>query len=277
MVVPRLHFTDEDGPSSSKRKLPYRPPPQLFNPAKCVHEQLIRHKREHVYSYKSWRFEYGLQVKIFNHSSLRPSRAIAPSLCRLFMDAKSMAGTSHLIEMSSMPLPSFWRFEPGDQVIIHSDDFRRFGKVLSFVGNDIRNPACEVDVGGEICMVPVRDLEKEIILGHYIEVVAGVHLGRKGFVVGKSDTLLGICAGQDSTGLDFRVHVNSVKLTVPDFSHTKIPWLDVEVTVESGPHAGSTGSVKDVTVTSARSLAITVRLSSGQDCVVGYHAVRERR
>ncbi|KAJ3766481.1 hypothetical protein FB446DRAFT_708594 [Lentinula raphanica] len=40
MVVPRLHLTDEDGPSSSKRKLPYRPPPQLFNPAKL---RVIRH------------------------------------------------------------------------------------------------------------------------------------------------------------------------------------------------------------------------------------------
>ncbi|KAJ3766477.1 hypothetical protein FB446DRAFT_653752 [Lentinula raphanica] len=214
-----------------------------------VHEHLIRHKQDHVYSYKSWRFEYGLQVKIFNHTSLHPSRKIAPSLCRLFMDAKSMAGTSHLIEMSSMPLPSFWRFEPGDQVIIHSDDFRRFGKVLSSVDHDIRNPACEVDVGGEICIVPVRDLEKEIILGHYIEVLAGVHLGRKGFVVGKSDTLLGICAGQDSTGLDFRVHANSVKLTVPDFSHTKIPWLDVEeveVIIQSGRFVKCNGIVKNV-------------------------------
>ncbi|KAJ3709436.1 hypothetical protein C8R42DRAFT_730104 [Lentinula raphanica] len=50
MVVPRLHFTDEDGPSapslSSKCKLPSRPPPQLFNPAKCVQDDLIRHKRD---------------------------------------------------------------------------------------------------------------------------------------------------------------------------------------------------------------------------------------
>ncbi|KAJ3764807.1 hypothetical protein FB446DRAFT_795698 [Lentinula raphanica] len=281
MVVPRLQFTDEDAPSttsSSKRKLPSRPPPQLFTPTKCAQEQLIRHKRKHVYSYKSWRFEYGLQVKVYSHTSLCPSWRIHPSLCRLFMDAKSMAGTGHLIEMSSMPIPSFWKFEPGEQVLVHSDEGRRIGKVLTSVHNDSRSiPVCEVDVEGEICAVPVANLEKDIILGQYVEVLAGVHIGKKGFVVGKSDTLLGVCIGQESSGLDFRVHANSVKLALPDFSHSQIPWLNVEVTVGSGPNVGLTGFVKDVAVTPARSLSITVGLHDGRECVVGYQAVRERR
>ncbi|KAJ3817033.1 hypothetical protein F5880DRAFT_1512122 [Lentinula raphanica] len=281
MVVPRLHFADEDGEStassSSKRKLPSRPSPQLFNPAKCMQEALIRRQKSHVYSYKSWRFEYGLQVKVLNCTSLAPARAIPLSLCRLFMDAKSMAG-DHLIEMSSMPVPSFWSFKQGEKVNIHSDDCTRFGTLVSSTQKTLQsNFVCEVDVGGEIWSVPVRDLEKEIPLGHYVEVVGGVHLGKKGFVVGKSDTLLGICVGQDTNGLDFRVHANSVKLAIPDFSHTITPWVNVEVTVESGPDAGLNGLVKDVVVNSARSLSITVRLSNGQERVFGYHAVRETR
>ncbi|KAJ3816524.1 hypothetical protein F5880DRAFT_1512586, partial [Lentinula raphanica] len=281
LVVPRLHFTDEDGPSapslSSKRKLPSRPPPQLFNPAKCVQDELIRHKRNHVFSYKSWRFEYGLQVKAFNSISLCPAREIPPSICRLFMDAKSLAGAGHLIEMSSMPLPSFWKFEPGEKVLIHSDEGQRFGTVISFIPKTPRSDfSCEVDIEGERWPILIRNLEKEILLGQYIEVVAGVHLGKKGFVVGKCDTLLGICIGQDTNGLDFRVHANSVKLAVPDYSHTQVPWLNVEVTLVSGSHIGSTGVIKDVAVNSTRSLSITVSLTNKQECIVGYHTVRER-
>ncbi|KAJ3818490.1 hypothetical protein F5880DRAFT_1491295 [Lentinula raphanica] len=278
MVVPRLYFIDEDGSlptlSSSKRKLSTRPSPQLFNPVRCTQGALIRHQKAHVFSYKSWRFEYGLQVKVFNCTSLAPAREIPLSLCRLFMDAKATAG-DHLIEMSSMPVPSFWKFEPGENVLLHSEDCTRFGTVVSVPQESLRSVlVCEIDIGGEIWSVPVRDLEKDIPLGHYVEVVGGVHLGQKGFAVGKSDTLLGILT---RTSQDFRVHVNSVKLTRPEFSHTKIPWLNVEVTVESGPNAGLTGYVKDVAVNSSRSLSITVCLSNGQDSVLGYHTVRERR
>ncbi|KAJ3825928.1 hypothetical protein F5878DRAFT_541234 [Lentinula raphanica] len=280
MVVPRLHFTDADGvstpSSSSKRKLSTRPSPQLFNPTRCMQDALIRHQKAHVFSYKSWRFEYGLQVKVFNCTSLAPAREISLSLCRLFMDAKAMAG-DHLIEMSSMPVPSFWKFEPAEKVLIHSDDCTRFGKVVSSPQDGLRSvPVCEVDIGGEIWSVPVRDLEKDIPLGHYVEVVGGVHIGKKGFVVGKSDTLLGICI-VTRVFQDFRVHVNSVTLAIPDFSRTKLPWLNVEVTVESGPHAGLTGFVKDVAVNSTRSLSITVCLSNGQESVFGYHTLRERQ
>ncbi|KAJ3715440.1 hypothetical protein C8R42DRAFT_556964, partial [Lentinula raphanica] len=249
-----------------KRKLSSRPPPQLFNPTKCVQDELIRHKQEHIFSYKSWRFEYGLQVKVFNSISLGPARDIPLSICRLFMDAKAIAGAGHLIEMSSMPVPSFWKFEPGEKVIIHSDDCTRFGTLVSSQKNLRSVLVCEVDIGSETLSVPIRDLEKEILLGQYVEVVGGVHLGKKGFVVGKSDTLLGICINQETNGLDFRVHANAVKIAVPDFSRTKTPWLNVEVIVESGPNRGLSGFVKDVVVNSTRSLAITVCLPNEQEC-----------
>lgn len=71
------------------------------------------------------------------------------------------------------------------------------------------------------------------------------------------------------------MHVNSVKLSAPDFRHTEIPWLNLGVQLLSGPFAGSKGFVKDVEVTPARSLAITVHLTHGQKCTIGYHAVKE--
>lgn len=63
---------------------------------------------------------------------------------------------------------------------------------------------------------------------------------------------------------DFRVHVNSVKISTPDFRHTETPWLDVRVRLVSGPSQGRQGVVKDVQVSPLRSLAITVRLDSGE-------------
>ncbi|KAJ3978662.1 hypothetical protein F5890DRAFT_1559904 [Lentinula detonsa] len=207
LVVPRLEFSDEDGPptsSSSKRKrLPSRPSPQLFNPSRCIQDQLFC-REKHVYSYKSWRFEYGLQLKTYNKLTLSPAREIPAALCHLFMESKEMAANENaLIEMSSMPVPSFWRFETGDHIIVYSPTGAKFGTIVSLPENyNTLLPQCEVDVEEEGSqLVSVRDLQKNIILGEFIEVLAGVHAGKKGFVVAKTDALLGICAGSRTNGL----------------------------------------------------------------------------
>ncbi|KIK56765.1 hypothetical protein GYMLUDRAFT_61807 [Collybiopsis luxurians FD-317 M1] len=279
MVVPRLGLTDEDRPSSSsKRKLTTRPPPQLFDPLKCTYNSLVRHGEKHIYTYKSWKFENGLQVKFYNPQSLSPAREIPASLFRLFMESNDMAGSEdEVFEASSMPWPSFWLFVPGDRVIIHSEDGKKCGTVLTTPDCSSRYPGCEVNVDNEgLHHVLLRHLEKNVILGEFVEVLAGVHIGKKGFVAAKVDALLGICLGQRTSGVDFWVHVNSVKLSAPDYFNTEIPWLNVEVQLRSGPYAGWTGFVQDVAVNSARSLSITVRLPQGQICTVGYHAIRER-
>ncbi|KIK52021.1 hypothetical protein GYMLUDRAFT_64520 [Collybiopsis luxurians FD-317 M1] len=119
-----------------------------------------------------------------------------------------------------------------------------------------------------MCVVAVCKLEKPIILGNFIKVLARIHIGKLGFVVAQSNTLLGICISSHSNGLDFQVHVNSVKLTTPDISNTKVPWVNVGVMIHSGPFASSIGTVKDIVVNSARSLSITVRLIHGQECKI---------
>ncbi|KIK53125.1 hypothetical protein GYMLUDRAFT_250698 [Collybiopsis luxurians FD-317 M1] len=257
MVVPRLGLTNEDAPSQpslSKRKLTTRPLPQLFYPSKCTCQSLVHHDEKHIYTYKSWNFENSLQVKFYNPQTLFSAHEIPPFLYRMFMELNDMAGCKDgAFEASSMPWPSFWLFVPGDCVIIHSEDRTKFGTVISSDCSG-QYPGCEVDVDNE----------------------AGVHMGKKGFVAAKVDALLGICIGQCTSGVDFQVHVNSVKLTTPDYLNTEIPWLNIEVQLQSGSYAGWTGFVRDVAVNSARSLSITVQLPHGQVCTVGYHTVRER-
>ncbi|KAJ3779468.1 hypothetical protein GGU10DRAFT_382489, partial [Lentinula aff. detonsa] len=259
LVVPRLEFSNEDGPptsSSSKRKhLPSRPSPQLFNPSRCIQDQLFC-REKHVYSYKSWCFEYGLQLKTYNKLTLSPAREIPAAICHLFMESKEKAANENaLIEM---PVPSFWRFETGDHIIIYSPTGAKFGTIVSLTENyNTLLPQKISSWENSLRSSPESTLEK------------------KGFVVAKTDALLGICAGSRTNGLDFRVHVNSVKLTTPDFSNTGVPWVDVEVKIQSGPFTGSIGIVKDVRISSAQSLLITVRLTNGLECIVGYRAVRE--
>ncbi|KAF5379282.1 hypothetical protein D9757_005319 [Collybiopsis confluens] len=274
MVVPRLDFEDQPSTSTAKRKQRLRPSPRLFDPTACTQQDLVPHEQSQIFSYKSWRFEYGLQIKIFSERVLSPARQVPPSICSIFMDAKAKGAD---IDMHSMPIHLFWRFEVGDEVIYRPDQSR--GVVASPFDPSSLPPSSkstfiEVEFENEGRHNVLADnLTKSIILGQYVEVLAGVHSGKKGFVIAQSDALLGICVG--ANGLDFRVHANSVKLSVPDFRNTEVPWLNTPVKLLSGPFGITQGKVKDVGVTSARSLAITVSLYSGEECTVGYHAVRE--
>jgi hypothetical protein len=208
MVVPRLGLTNEDALSlsSSKRKRPLpRSSPQLFNPNQCTQQQtLIRHKEKHIFTHKSWRFEYGLQVKFYDPQSLSPAREMPSLLCHLFMQSKQMAGPGHdLFEMSSMPLPSFWSFIPGERVFAQLKSGKREGTVhTSPQGSLLWQSWCEVDLGDEgLQRVLAKDLQKDIILGGFIEVLARIHAGKTGFVVAQVDSLLGICMGQCTSGI----------------------------------------------------------------------------
>ncbi|KIK53086.1 hypothetical protein GYMLUDRAFT_63866 [Collybiopsis luxurians FD-317 M1] len=250
MVVPQLSLSDEDGPSTSKRKRPpSRPPPQLFNLSQCKQDQLVRSSKNHIFTYKSWHFKYSLQVKTYNGISLTAACKISTSLCCLFMDTKELVGKyiyeNTPIKMSSMPIPSFWQFEVGERVIIHSESGSKQGVICSPLQQETLQ--CEVDLGAEgMCVVAAHKLEKPIILGDFIKVLARIHVRKLGFIVAQSNALLGICISSHSNGLDFQVHVNSVKLATPDISNTEVPWVNVGVMIHSGPFAGSIGTVKDV-------------------------------
>lgn len=114
LVVPRLQFVyhdDNESNDSLKRnwKRQSRPTPRLFNPKECKQADLLQ-QSNHVYSYKHHSFKYGLQVKIYSERSLSPADEISPSSYSLFKAAQDKGAD---IDMSFIPIRSFWRFESG--------------------------------------------------------------------------------------------------------------------------------------------------------------------
>lgn len=285
MVIPRLqsafHDDDDDVNWSSKRrrKRQLRPSPRLFNPDECKQEGLVQ-QGDHFYSYKNHTFIYGLQVKTYSEHSLSRADHISPLSYSLFKAAEDRGAA---IDMSTLPMQSFWRFEPGERVTINP--LNKVGTIASFNPVDTRS---EVEVEQEgLQLVPVKDLRKDIIPGDHVELLGGSHSGKKGFVIGRTGDRLAVWFANMVSKLntvcylalthlqDIPAHVNSVRLSKPDFLHTEIPWVNVHVKLMSGPLAALRGVITDVAVTSSRSLAITVRLLNGDECTVGYHAVRE--
>ncbi|KAJ3780852.1 hypothetical protein GGU10DRAFT_380149 [Lentinula aff. detonsa] len=246
LVVPRLSFGSILSSTAKRKRIDSRPPPQLFDPRKCKPRQILQEEKDKpIYTYRSYRFEYGLQVKHYNPSSLSPAREISPHICALFMQLKELAGAQfNLFDLSSIPLPSFWHFEPGERVLVHHNDGIEKG-IISSQEDRRTGPSFVVDFGDEgENLIKAADIVKDIALGDFVKVLAGIHAKKTGFVVAKADTLLGICVGQRTNSLDFRVHVNSVKVTEPDYLNTEMPWLDVGVKLSSAPHIGRTGLVK---------------------------------
>ncbi|KAE9382682.1 hypothetical protein BT96DRAFT_1010212 [Gymnopus androsaceus JB14] len=230
LVVPRLGLAASKkhyAPSSKCKRNAPRPPSELFQPAKCKHDL---HKRGNRYTYKSWTFEHGLLVKVFNLSSVSPAHEIPISLFHLFSESSKRAGND-LFEIATMLLPLFWHFDPGENVIVHYKEGATYGTVLTLEEEgDAEKTWCVVDVVGKgHRRVMVHYLEKNVIPGDFVEVLQGAYTGKSGFVVAKIDAHLGICIGARASGIDFRVHANSVKLTTPNYSNTETPWLNVEV------------------------------------------------
>lgn len=210
MVVPRLRFSSSSASSFSlkrKRRDP-RPSPQLFDPKKCDPKPaLVDRSNNQIFIYKSYRFEYGLQLKTYNPRSLSPARELSLHMCGLFIQSKELAGGKFdLFDMWSMPLPSFWRFEPGERVLVqHKEGVGVEKGIISTSSPEsvlTRSSSYVVDFGAEREQpVRVTNITKDIILGDFVRVLVGIHAGKTGFVVAKVDALLGICVGQRTNGL----------------------------------------------------------------------------
>lgn len=93
-VIPRLGLTDEDPPSSSsskRKRCNSRPPLKLFDRESSIQFRGLSEVGEFQYSYKSWSFEFGLQVKVFNPSSLCSARQMSTGVYTIFMEAQRLA------------------------------------------------------------------------------------------------------------------------------------------------------------------------------------------
>ncbi|KAF9056967.1 hypothetical protein BDP27DRAFT_1433143 [Rhodocollybia butyracea] len=268
LLVPRLGFSSAPSSSLKRKHINPRPPPQLFDLQKCNPEegQIIVHEtNEQIYTFKSYRFEYGLQMKTYNPHSLSVACKLPPETCKLFVQSKELGGARFdLIDIWSMPVPSFWRFEPGECVLVHRNQGVEKGVISVSLGQSTLTQSYVVDLVGQgEHIVRIIDITKNIVLGDFVEVLAGNYAGQTGSVVARVDTLLGICVGP-------------LKLAEPDYANPEIPWLNIQVKLLSAPYTGQTGLVKDVTVTSQRSLSITVELLDGSTCIVGYSELREQ-
>lgn len=52
---------------------------------------------------------------------------------------------------------------------------------------------CQVELNDEgLQLVLVKDIRKDVIPGHYVELLAGIHSGKKGFVIGRVGDCLSV-------------------------------------------------------------------------------------
>lgn len=212
-VIPRLGLTDEDSPSSSpskRKRRSFRPPLKLFDHESSIQFRGLSEVGKYQYTYKSWSFEFGLQVMVFNPSSLCSAREMSTGVYTLFMEAQRLAGDRFLFEEATMPLPSCWCFELGESVLVYDKDGNACEGTISALSDENH---CEVDVLNKgLQVVRFRNLVKAIILGEYIQVLAGVHVGKVGFVVAQSEAHLGVCVGAHTNGV-----VSSILLCLLSF------------------------------------------------------------
>jgi hypothetical protein len=98
---------------------------------------------------------------------------------------------------------TFWCFDPGEHVLVHRSQGVEKGVILASIPESaLDRPSYVVDLKAQgEHRVPVAEITKDVILGDFVQVQAGIHAGKTGFVVGRVDTLLGICIGQRTNGL----------------------------------------------------------------------------
>lgn len=183
-LVPRL-----SGARQKRKKASQRPPPQLFDSNNCV-QKLLR-KTASGYTYNRFTFEGGLILKTFPHSSLEPARMMSPEFVPLFCQS------SHpLVRPATMPLPEHWRFEVGERVWVSQriNTEPVFGTILhtSALGGYLYT--VDTEVGHQ--QYSPNFLSKDVNPGDFVEILAGEHVGKEGFVVSRNEALLSIAPGR---------------------------------------------------------------------------------
>jgi ribosomal protein L24 len=215
-LVPRLApvQSQKHQRSSSPQQ---RPRLQLFDPANCAQDML--RKSGDRYTYKSWIFEDGLILKQFHNFSLESARSMPSELLSLFCES------SYPLPRASMPLPESWHFEPGDKVSVSlPDNTGSFQATISEIPPNWvaaqRRYIVETDEGLH-SYSPFFFL-KDIRPGDFVEILAGEHTGKAGYVVARNEALLNIAPGRFGTDpVSFFLLFN---FPLPEFT-TRIYWL----------------------------------------------------
>ncbi|KAE9383693.1 hypothetical protein BT96DRAFT_1008879 [Gymnopus androsaceus JB14] len=201
------------------------------------------------FRYQNWNFSGGLILKLFSKQTLVATQEIPSEMASLFQTVQGQH--DGLVNLATMPLPTFWDFQEGEKVlIIASNSERKAGTV-------------ETALQWQRAAI---GLVQEISLGDFVKVVAGQHQGKSGFVAAKNDGHLGICKGTKEEEL----------LATPMFQHIDKPWVSTEVILVSGSLSGTSATVQDIAIDAQWRLRLTVQLiSTGRIVELGYIDVQE--
>ncbi|KAJ8091091.1 hypothetical protein PM082_024708 [Marasmius tenuissimus] len=239
LLVPWLSYPEK--PSNQDDALTERSPPRLFCPddfdeeVECDFDLTFRFRRQ--------TFSHGLLIKFFQELSLTATRTVPSDLGALFLRSKHP-----FLQHFPLPLPEFFAFQAGDKVILSGDG--RSGVIEEVIGETV-----VVHFGNnEKHVQPVENLQKDVIPGDSIQVMAGEHFGKEGLVVERHGSVLNIFARDDSRSrITFFVHINSVKIHRLSFDpHEDVLWLNLEVVVTHQRYHEMRATVKAVRLTPLR-------------------------
>lgn len=181
LIVPRLPPPDRSSIKKGKRPRSTTPPLSLFDPLFIKKTfNVVPKKRKNVYFFNGDRFEDGLLVKDFGASAVSSAPAfISTEAHSLFLQSPHPLILA-CNRRNDFPNPAEWNLFPGELVHALSDDGKKVG--LGHICQ-VNSKYAEVELkSGELLGLDWYNVDKYIRVGDFVEVVAGVHSGRKGFV-----------------------------------------------------------------------------------------------
>ncbi|KAK1234555.1 hypothetical protein PQX77_002239 [Marasmius sp. AFHP31] len=218
-----------------------RSPLRLFNPEDF--DEGVERDFDHTFRFQRKTFSHGLLIKFVRKRSLTATRVLPSDLGALFLRSEHP-----FLRHFPLPLPEFFVFQVGDKVTLLGDG-------RSGIIEEVEGETCVIHFGNDERHVqPVGNLQKDVVPGDSIQVVAGDHLGKEGLVVERHDSLLHVFARDDSRSrVTFFVHINSVKIHRLSFDpHEDVPWLNLEVVIIDEKYHDMRATVKAVRLTPLR-------------------------
>jgi transcription antitermination factor NusG len=182
LIVPRLPPPNRSSIKKGKRPRYTAPPPlSLFDPLFIKKTyNIVPKKKENTYFFNGDKFEHGLLVKDFGASAVSSTSVfISTEAHSLFLQSPHPLILA-CNRRNNFPNPAEWNLSPGELVHALSDDGKEIG--LGHICK-VDSRYAEVELkSGELLNLDWHNVGKYIRVGDFVEVVAGAHTGRKGFV-----------------------------------------------------------------------------------------------
>ncbi|KAJ8091906.1 hypothetical protein PM082_024139 [Marasmius tenuissimus] len=208
-----------------------RTPPRLFRSEDFGKE--VERESDHTFRFRRKTFNYGLLIKFFRELSLTTTRILPPDLA-------------------------------GDKVTLLEDG--RIGTI-----EEVSCGTCVVDFGNnEKHPCTAENLQKVVVPGDSIQVVAGEHVGKEGLVFEKHGSILNILArNNERSRINLFVHINSVKVHRLSFDpHDDMPWLNLKVVIMHGRYREMRAVVKAARLTALRDRLMLLLYITELACLV---------